>query len=316
VTVRAFAVDDGAAVAHDPCTGLTHDASGLDMDPGRALLDDSAIVHRPVVAPRQLDRDVPVSVCWSPIARCNLSCPHCLDDKSLSAEGLPRRREIAGILSGSGVLGVDISGGEPLLMGEILELVRLLQAGGRCAVSITTNGWLLARRAAELAGVADAVRVSLDGPEAYSHDAWRGEGSFRRAMEGIEACTRLGIPVQIQTVLMASNQHRAQAMVRLASDAGACGLTFLQMLPIGEGAALVEREALTDEEAGALVAALEVPPGPHVRLREREAAGGFTVVRADGTVWRNLPGAASILPVRRLLGPGDLATAGGLDGSA
>jgi sulfatase maturation enzyme AslB (radical SAM superfamily) len=316
VTVRRFAVDDVAAVAHDPCTGLTHDASGLDLDPGRALIDDSAVVHCPVVAPRQLDRDVPVSVCWSPIVRCNLSCPHCLDDKSLSAEGLPRRREIASIIAGSGVLGVDISGGEPLLMREVPELVRLLQAGRRCAVSITTNGWLLARRAAELAGVADAVRVSLDGPDAASHDAWRGEGSFRRALEGIGACTRLGIAVQIQTVLMASNRHRAQAMVRLASDAGAGGLTFLQMLPIGEGAALGEREALTDDDARSLVGGLQVPAGLHVRLRERDAAGGFTVIRADGMVWRNLPGAASIRPVRRLVDPGDLATAGGRDGSA
>jgi sulfatase maturation enzyme AslB (radical SAM superfamily) len=316
VTVRAFAVDDMAAVAHDPSIGLTHDASGLDVDPGRALLDDSAVDHLPVVTPRQLDRDVPVSVCWSPIVRCNLSCPHCLDDKSLSAEGLPRRREIAGILSRSGVLGVDISGGEPLLMREIPELVRLLQAGGRCAVSITTNGWPLARRAAELTGVADAVRISLDGPDAASHDAWRGEGSFRRALEGIGACTRLGIPVQIQTVLMVSNRHGAQAMVRLASDAGALGLTFLQMLPIGEGKALGEREALTDDDARSLVGGLQVPAGLHVRLRERDAAGGFTVIRADGMVWRNLPGAASIRPVRRLLDPRDLATAGGRDGSA
>jgi sulfatase maturation enzyme AslB (radical SAM superfamily) len=316
VTVRAFAVDDVAAVAHDPSTGLTHDASGLDVDPGRALLDDSAVVLRPVVAPRQLDRDVPVSVCWSPIVRCNLSCPHCLDDKSLSAEGLPRRREIAGILSGSGVLGVDISGGEPLLMREVPELVGRLQSGGRCAVSITTNGWLLARRAAELADVADAVRISLDGPDAASHDPWRGEGSFRRALEGIGACTRLGIPVQVQTVLMVSNRHGAQAMVRLASDAGARGLTFLQMLPIGEGAGLGERQALTDDDARSLVAGLQVPAGLRVRLRERDAAGGFTVIRADGMVWRNLPGAASIRPVRRLVDPGDLATAGGRDGSA
>lgn len=115
---------------------------------------------------------------------------------------------------------------------------------------------------------------------------------------------------------MASTRHSAQAMVRLASGAGARGLTFLQMLPIGEGAALLERQALTDDDARSLVAGLQVPAGLHVRLRERDAAGGFTVIRADGMVWRNLPGAASILPVRRLLGPGDLATAGGLDGSA
>ena len=105
-------------------------------------------------------------------------------------------------------------------------------------------------------------------------------------------------------------------MVRLASSAGAHGLTFLQMLPIGEGAALRDEQALADTEARSLVASLHAPADLHIRLRERESASGFTVVRADGMVWRNRPGAESIRPVRRLLGAGELALAGSRDGSA
>ncbi len=149
-----------------------------------------------------------------------------------------------------------------------------------------------------------------------SHDRWRGDGSFRRALEGIRACARLGIPVQVQTVLMASTRRHAHAMVRLASSAGARGLTFLQMLPIGDGAALRDEQALADAEARSLVASLLAPADLRIRLREREPASGFTVVRADGMVWRNRPGAESIRPVRRLLGAGDLALAAGRDGSA
>jgi hypothetical protein len=105
-------------------------------------------------------------------------------------------------------------------------------------------------------------------------------------------------------------------MVHLAFAAGARGVTFLQMLPIGEGAVLAEHEAMADPESRSLVADLHVPPGLIVRLRERESAGGFTVIRADGMVWRNRPGATSIGPVQRLLRPDDLALAGARDGSA
>ena len=52
-----------------------------------------------------------------------------------------------------------------------------------------------------------------------------------------------------------------------------------------------------------------------VRLRTREAADGFTVIRADGQVWRNAPGAMAISPARPLAQPRDLALTTA-DGSA
>jgi MoaA/NifB/PqqE/SkfB family radical SAM enzyme len=315
VTARTFAVDGVGTLAHDPCTGLTHDVSGFRLTAGRVRVDDALVTAWPTVIPADLlDRTTPVSICWSPIVRCNLACPHCLDDKSLAPEGGGRRREIARILSRSDVLGVDISGGEPLLMRELPDLVGLLLRGGRCTVSVTTNGWLLARRASELTHL-DAVRVSLDGPDALSHDRWRGAGSFRRALEGIRACAWLGITLQVQTVLMASNRHLARRMVDLSAEVGAVGLTFLQLLPIGEGAALARDEAMTDSAARALIAELQVPAGLRVRLRERGAAAGFTVLRADGTLWRNGPGATTIEPGRRVVESDDLVLAG-KDGSA
>ena len=51
---------------------------------------------------------------------------------------------------------------------------------------------------------------------------------------------------------------------------------------------------LTDDEAHALLAALQVPAGLRIRLRTRDMAGNFTVVRADGRIWRNNPDAIGI----------------------
>ncbi|ASO21571.1 MoaA/NifB/PqqE/SkfB family radical SAM enzyme [Actinoalloteichus hoggarensis] len=302
----------GIAVVHDPLTGLTHRAFHP-LQPGRVRLDDAQINAWPTIAAHQLRGRLPVSVCWSPLTRCNLSCPYCLDDTRVADVFPAARLRIAEILGGSGVLGVDVSGGEPLLLRDLTALLDRLSPS--TAVSVTTNGWHLARRAVELAGKVDAVRVSLDGPDSARHDRWRGTGSFARAVQGISVARDHGIPLRLQTVLLRSNQHHAQAMVDLAAELGTSGVTFLQMLPIGEGRHLAADEQLSDQRAQDLIDTLDVPAEVTVRLRTRAAAGGFTVIRADGHVWRNDPDSTGITTLHPLRSADDLALTGE-DGSA
>jgi MoaA/NifB/PqqE/SkfB family radical SAM enzyme len=313
--LRTFRVtaSSGQILVYDPCSGVVRLAP-RPLPAGRHRLDDTEVRTWPAVHPATLGLDVPVSLCWSPLVRCNLDCPHCLDDKSVPELDAAGRAAMARLIGASGVLGVDISGGEPLLLRDLPDLARRLSGDG-CAVSITTNGWHLARRVSELTGHADAIRVSLDAPDPSRHDALRGAGSFRRAIDGIRACRTAGLPVQIQTVLMASAARHAQAIVDLAAGTGANGVTFLQMLPIGAGATMAASEMLDDHAAAELVGVLQAPPGLDIRLRTRNAAEGFTVVRADGRIWRNGPRALTIALARPLEHPGDLALTGP-DGSA
>jgi MoaA/NifB/PqqE/SkfB family radical SAM enzyme len=308
---RVYAAD--GHLVHDPATGLTHHAPGP-LPIGRVSLEQIQVSSWPVVPPADLDRAMPVSLCWSPIVRCNLHCPQCLDDATVPELDPAGRGRIADVLAASGVLGVDISGGEPLLLRDLPVLAQRVAGGGRAAVSVTTNGWHLARRAGKLASAVDAIRVSLDGPDEASHDRIRGAGSFARARAGIQAAVAAGIPLQIQTVLMAANHAHAQQMVNLAASLDAGGVTFLQMLPIGSGLRL-QHEMLTDPAATCLLAGLRVPEGLRVRLRTRTSAGGFTVVRADGRVWRNDEQALRIAGLRPLTVVADLALTA-RDGSA
>lgn len=315
-TTRTFTVraHGNGLVVHDPLTGLTHRADA-ELASGRVRLSDADLVSWPEIHPASVHADMPISLCWSPLVRCNLACPHCLDDKSLPEQARPDRYRIAHLLAKSAVMGVDISGGEPLLLRELPELIDILVAGGR-AVSVTTNATHLARRAEALASRVDAVRVSLDGPDAERHDRWRGTGSFDRAVAGIRASVAHGIPTQIQTVLLRSSARASvRPMVELAAALGVRGVTFLQMLPIGEGAALADTQQLTDDEATDLLAEAITTSAIPVRLRTREAAGGFTVIRADGQVWRNQPGSHAITSRRPLLEVNDLALTA-RDGSA
>ncbi|MEV6905951.1 radical SAM protein [Amycolatopsis sp. NPDC051071] len=315
-TTRTFAArtHGNESVVHDPLTGLTHRA-GIALGSGRVRLSGTDVASWPEIHPAAVHAGVPISVCWSPLVRCNLACPYCLDDKSVLELGRAERSRIANLLAESAVLGVDISGGEPLLLRDLPELIDVLVAGD-CAVSVTTNGTHLARRTEALATRVDAVRVSLDGPDAERHDRWRGAGSFDYAIAGIRAAIAQGIPTQIQTVLLRSTARASmRAMVDLAATLGVSGVTFLQMLPIGEGAGLADAEQLTDDDALALLTELSTTAAVPIRLRTREAAGGFTVVRSDGQIWRNQPGAHAISSLRPLHTAGDL-TLTARDGSA
>jgi MoaA/NifB/PqqE/SkfB family radical SAM enzyme len=309
MSLRVFgtAPHQDSSIVFDPASGTVRLAP-MPLPSGRYRLKETEVRPWPTVESRHLAREKPVSLCWSPLVRCNLACPHCLDDKSLPELRAARRAAIGRLIGASGVLGVDISGGEPLLMRNLPQLAGKLAEDG-VAVSVTTNGWHLARLTRDLAGSVDAVRVSLDGPNPASHDALRGDGSFTRAVQGITAASAANIPVQIHTVLMASTLAHAQRVVDLAHGLGARGVTFLQMLPIGEGSHMAPVEMLTDETAEAALAELTVPDGVEIRLRRRASAENFTVVRADGTVWRNGPGALAIAPIRPLIHPDDLALA-------
>jgi len=93
---RCFAAD--GYVVHDPATGLTHHAPDPQA-PGRVIISDAAVATWPAVAPADLNRSAPVSVCWSPIVRCNLHCPQCLDDTTVPELDGAGRRRIAGVLA-------------------------------------------------------------------------------------------------------------------------------------------------------------------------------------------------------------------------
>jgi MoaA/NifB/PqqE/SkfB family radical SAM enzyme len=303
----------GTGVIYDPLTGMTH-RTNQPLPTGPIALTTEDIGALPEVHPSELGDTLPVSVCWSPIVRCNLACPHCLDDKTIPELGRGERAEIATRIASSGVLGVDVSGGEPLLIRNLPALLDVLVAGG-CAVSVTTNGTHLPRRAEALARRVAAVRVSLDGPDPERHDRWRGEGSFAEAISGIRAAIAHGIPTQIQTVLMRSNTAHLPAVVELADRLGVHGATFLQYLPFGEGAALADIEQVPDNEAHDLIAALSPAPVA-VRLRTRADAAGFTVIRADGQVWRNTTNIPmAIAALHPVSGPDSLVLTGP-DGSA
>ncbi len=93
---------------------------------------------------------VPLTVFWSVTRRCNLDCVFCLTEGGDPAPGESPdiRARLAHVLSDASVLKVVVTGGEPTVIPDLLELIEILKKGG-CFVEITTNGTSLDSKSSE-----------------------------------------------------------------------------------------------------------------------------------------------------------------------
>ncbi len=166
---------------------------------------------------RQL-RDLRISV----IDRCNYRCPYCMPTEIYgdSFEWLPRQhwltpgeiRRVAGLFTQLGVNKLRVTGGEPLLRRDIVEIVEALSSiPGIDDLALTTNGTLLAERAAALkAAGLKRITVSLDSMDEQVFRAMSGNrGELRSVLDGIETARTVGLsPIKVNVVVQkGKNDH-------------------------------------------------------------------------------------------------------------
>ena len=137
-----------------------------------------------------------------------------------------------------GVSKIRLTGGEPLVRRDMIDLVRALGrklGDGLAELTLTTNGTRLAEFADDLraAGVA-RVNVSLDtlDREAFARLARR--DSLPQVLEGIAAAKAAGLAVKINTVaLRNANEATLPDLIAWAHGEG-FALTLIEVMPLGE----------------------------------------------------------------------------------
>ena len=141
---------------------------------------------------------------------CNLRCKHCLNNSGIRLPNQLTDEEKNNLIiefSKAGMQEIRFTGGEPLVHKRIYDFISLAHQLG-LYTSIGTNGTLATKDVSEklkLAGLNKAV-VSVDGTE-KAHDAIRGEGNYKKAIEGIKNLEKKGIKVRINAVIMKSNME-------------------------------------------------------------------------------------------------------------
>ena len=180
-------------------------------------------------------------VAWEVTRSCNLACSHCRASAlrgpypgELDTERCLRLiDEIAAVAKPVMIL----TGGEPLLREDIYTLAAYGDGKGFRMV-LATNGTLVIEKTArrmKAAGI-KRVSVSLDGPDAASHDAFRGvPGAFAGALAGIEAMRRAELEFQINTTITQANLAQISKIHDLAHHLGAAAHHIFFLVPTGRG---------------------------------------------------------------------------------
>lgn len=200
---------------------------------------------------------LPFSLRLSVTDRCALRCLYCAPAESLAFA--PRDEQLtfdeiiafAQVLKSSfGLSKVRLTGGEPLQRAELEKLVAMLAALGVGDLALTTNGQLLAGKAAALkqAGLR-RVNVSLDSLAPDNYRAMARGGELRHTLVGIEAALSAGLtPLKLNMVVMrGKNDHEVLALARFGMELG-CDVRFLELMPIGVAAAEFDQYFVSSAE--------------------------------------------------------------------
>lgn len=170
--------------------------------------------------------------------RCNLRCVFCHMEGQLPATAELDAEEIERSVRAAvkvGVNRVKLTGGEPTLRPDIVEIVRRISSHVD-EVSMTTNGLRLTALAADLksAGL-DRVNVSLPSPNPEVYRRLTGAPSVEQAKAGIRAAIAAGLtPLKINAVVLEGLTGTPEDMEDLADfaqDVGA-GLQLIEFEPV------------------------------------------------------------------------------------
>lgn len=135
---------------------------------------------------------------------CDMNCPHCYS--RFYQNGKIGVKECESILRAlPNVRKINFGTGETYLNPNFLKIFQFYRENN-IQLALTTNGNTLARMTdKEIKDFLSEVDVSLDFPQAKSHDAWRKAGSFAVAMLQIERAKKLGIDASIALALTRAN---------------------------------------------------------------------------------------------------------------
>ena len=158
--------------------------------------------------------------------RCNVNCLYCHHDGMVKSKDEMTADElytICKVAKNIGVRKIRLSGGEPLLKKDIVEIVERIASLDFKDISMTTNGTLLERYAQDLkdAGL-DRVNVSLDTLNRKTFEFITKKDYLEDAKRGILKAVEVGLyPVKINMVIMKDiNQDEIDDMFEFCKENG------------------------------------------------------------------------------------------------
>ena len=181
------------------------------------------------------------NVHWSITGLCNMKCRHCFMSAPHARHGNPSREELLRTvdqLAECGIFQVGITGGEPLIRDDFLEIVDRLKAHEIGVSTIFTNGWLVNEElldALESRRMHPGFQLSFDG--IGWHDFLRGiPGAEEKTLRALRLLQARRYNVSVSMCLHRKNAETIRETVRLMASLGVSSMKCNVIMDLGEWA--------------------------------------------------------------------------------
>jgi len=197
------------------------------------------------VEPRFDFDERPFIVIWETTQACDLACVHCRACAQPVRSALELSTDEAKrLIDEVAALGTPVfvlTGGDPLKRPDIFELVEYATACG-VRISLTPSATPLLTQEAILklkqCGLA-RLAISLDGPTAQIHDAFRRvTGSYDWTLRAVQWAREIGLPVQINTTITRHNLRYLDSMIAVLKQLDIVLWSVFFLVPTGRGSAI------------------------------------------------------------------------------
>ena len=212
-----------------------------------ARSSDRALAERRAHDARMVQADfdlAPFTIAWELTRACAFACRHC------RAEAQPQRdpqelttEEAYRLIDQIREFGdpiLVVTGGDPMMRRDLYDILGYaVRQGLRTSLTPTTTRLVTPKALARVkeAGVR-RIALSIDGPNAGAHDAFRGfRGSFEIALSIARDAAAAGLSLQVNTTVSRYNVHSLQEMAEQVAHLGAVQWSLFFLVPTGRASA-------------------------------------------------------------------------------
>ena len=181
------------------------------------------------------------SIHWSITGACNFKCRHCFMSAPHAKHGAPTHEQIIKIadsMAECGIHDVGLTGGEPLIRDDFLDIISELTKREINVTTIYTNGWLVDEKLLdelEARGQEPSFQLSFDG--IGMHDFLRGvQGAEEKTIDALKLLQKRGIPVSVSMCVHKNNRDTVRETVKFMASLGVRSMKLGAMMDLGEWA--------------------------------------------------------------------------------
>jgi cyclic pyranopterin phosphate synthase len=220
--------------------------------------------------------------------KCNLRCVYCMPEEMFfqpSAELMTRDEilRLVGLFVELGVDKVRLTGGEPTVRADLIDIVRGIRQAGVSRISMTTNGLRLAQLAKPLreAGL-ERVNISIDtlDPDRFRRiTRW---GKLDDVMDGLHAAEAAGLtPLKINAVIARGYNEDDVAGLAALTLTQRWQVRYIELMPFGEVAAFAQDAVVSQAE---IMRRIEAELGPLQLVDNGRLDGEAKLYRLKGAL--------------------------------